>query len=156
MEHTQTQAARHKENELMIIRVLNAPRELVWKVWTDPGHIRNWWGPEGFTNTIFTMDVKPGGEWDFVMHGPDGTDFRNRSVYTHVEPMERIAFDHVSGPKFHAEARFEARGEQTVLTWRMIFDQPEELDNVIKVFKADDGLTQNVNKLERYLVQAGK
>src|SRR5678809_780124 len=60
--------------ELTITRVLNAPIELVWNVWTDPDHIKNWWGPNGFTNTIFEMDVKPGGNWEFIMHGPDGKD----------------------------------------------------------------------------------
>ena len=53
--------------ELTITRVLNAPIELVWKVWTEPDHIKNWWGPNGFTNTIFEMDIRPGGNWDFIM-----------------------------------------------------------------------------------------
>jgi len=60
--------------ELTITRVLNAPIDLVWKVWTDPDHIKSWWGPNGFTNTIFEMDVKPGGNWEFIMHGPEEVD----------------------------------------------------------------------------------
>src|SRR6476659_2119193 len=56
------------DKELTITRVLNAPIELVWEVWTNPDHIKNWWGPNGFTNTIFEMDVKPGGNWEFIMH----------------------------------------------------------------------------------------
>src|SRR5689334_8689979 len=62
------------DRELIITRQLNAPVELVWKVWTDPDHIKNWWGPNDFTNTISKMDIKAGGEWDLVMHGPDGID----------------------------------------------------------------------------------
>jgi uncharacterized protein YndB with AHSA1/START domain len=55
-------------------RTLNAPIELVWEAWTNPEHIAKWWGPDGFTNTITTMDMVPGGEWNLVMHGPDGND----------------------------------------------------------------------------------
>ena len=70
------------DKELTITRVLNAPIDLVWKVWTDPDHIKNWWGPNGFTNTIFEMDVKPGGNWEFIMHGPDGKDYKNKKKIT--------------------------------------------------------------------------
>ena len=63
------------DREIVISRVLDAPRELVWEVWTDPRHVVNWWGPNGFTTAIETMDVRPGGVWKHVMHGPDGTDY---------------------------------------------------------------------------------
>src|SRR6266496_3604765 len=95
------------DRELFISRLLNAPRELVWEVWTNPEHIANWWGPEGFSNTINTMDVKPGGEWNLVMHGPDGTDYKNKSIFKEVEEPERIVYEHVSGPKFLATITFE-------------------------------------------------
>ena len=74
--------------ELGITRVLKAPRELVWKVWTDPEHIKHWWGPNGFTNTIFKMDVRPGGVWEFIMHGPDRTDYKNKHIYKEVVEPE--------------------------------------------------------------------
>ena len=73
-----------KDREIIISRTLNAPVELVWEAWTNPEHIANWWGPNGFTNTISRMDVKPDGEWDLVMHGPDGTDFKNRSIFREI------------------------------------------------------------------------
>jgi len=139
------------DRELVITRLLNAPRELVWKVFTTAEHIKNWWGPDGFTNTIFTMDVQPGGEWDFVMHGPDGTDFKNKSVYKEIVKPEKIVFDHVSGPKFTATITFEAQGEKTFLTWRMLFNTAEEFNNTVRTFKADEGLKQNITKLEIYL-----
>ena len=69
-----TDTALSTGKELTITRVLNAPVELVWKVWTDPDHIKNWWGPNGFTNTIFEMDMRPGGNWEFIMHGPEEVD----------------------------------------------------------------------------------
>ena len=136
---------------LRITRILNAPRELVWEVWTNPEHIAKWWGPNGFTNTIDKMEVKPGGEWTFVMRGPDGVDYRNESVFTEVVEPERIGFKHMTGPKFQATVNFIDLGNKTELTWEMVFDTPEELQNVVKVFKADEGLKQNVEKLDKYL-----
>jgi len=103
------------DRELIITRLLNAPRELVWDVFTTPEHIKNWWGPNGFTNTIDKMDVKPGGEWEFIMHGPDGTDYKNKSIYKEIVRPERIVFEHVSGPKFIATITFTAEGNKTHL-----------------------------------------
>jgi len=140
-----------KEKEMVISRLLNAPRKLVWKVWTEPDHLKNWWGPEGFTNTISEMNVVPGGEWDLIMHGPDGKDYKNHSTYTNVIPEEKLEFDHVSHPKFKVTVTFEEQGNKTLLTWRMQFETTEILHNTVNVFKADIGLTQNVDKLETYL-----
>jgi uncharacterized protein YndB with AHSA1/START domain len=145
-------AAEVKGKELMISRLLNAPLELVWKVWTDPEHIKNWWGPEGFTNTISEMSVKTGGEWNLIMHGPDGKDYKNKSVFTEVVPGKKLAFDHISHPPFKVTVTFEEKGNKTLLTWRMQFDTIEQVSNVVNVFKADQGLTQNVDKLETYLL----
>ncbi|HET9823735.1 MAG TPA: SRPBCC domain-containing protein, partial [Chitinophagaceae bacterium] len=137
--------------QLTISRVVNAPRELVWKVWTDPEHIKNWWGPNGFTNTIFQMDVKPGGVWDFIMHGPDGTDYKNKSVYKEIVKYAKIVYDHLSGPKFRSTVTFTEQGNKTLINIEMLFETAEERDNVVKVFKADVGLRQNIYKLEGYL-----
>src|SRR6185436_11510767 len=65
------------DREIVLTRLLGAPRELVWKVWTDPGHVAAWWGPTGFTTTTQAMEVRPGGVWRYVMHGPDGRDYKN-------------------------------------------------------------------------------
>ena len=139
------------DRELIITRLLNAPRELVWDVFTKPEHIKNWWGPNGFTNTIDKMDVKPGGEWEFVMHGPDGTDYKNKSIYKEIIRPERIVFEHVSGPKFIATITFTAEGNKTYLKWHMLFESAEQFQQVVKTFKADEGLRQNIVKLEEYL-----
>ena len=138
------------ERELTISRLLNAPRELVWEVWTKAEHIKNWWGPTGFTNTIFSMEVKPGGVWDFIMHGPDGTDYKNKSIYKEIIKPERIVFEHVS-PKFTATITFEEKNGKTLLTWNMLFETKEQFEKVVKTFKADEGLKQNIIKLEDYL-----
>jgi len=136
--------------ELVITRLLNAPVELVWEVWTNPEHIKNWWGPNGFTNTIFTMDVKPGGVWDFVMHGPDGKDYKNKSIYKEIIKHKKIVFDHIN-PNFTATITFEDRLGKTFLSWQMLFNTVEEFNAVVKTFKADEGIKQNVTKLEAYL-----
>ena len=62
-------------------------------------HIKNWWGPDGFTNTITKMELVPGGEWDLVMHGPDGTDYKNKSVFKEVVRHKKIVYEHISATK---------------------------------------------------------
>ena len=139
------------DRELIISRLLNAPVDLVWEVWTNPEHIKNWWGPDGFTNTISTMDVKKDGEWNLVMHGPDGTDYKNKSVYKEIIKNKKIVYEHLSAPKFTATIKFDAQGEKTILTWHMLFESKEQFIQVVKTFRADEGLRQNTEKLDHYL-----
>src|SRR3954465_10111793 len=107
MEKNQSSTA---DREIRISRLLNAPVELVWEVWTNPEHIKNWWGPNGFTNTIHLMDVKKAGAWNLTMQGPDGTNYKNESVFTEVIPLKKIVYKHESAPKFVATVEFEAQG----------------------------------------------
>lgn len=72
------------EREPVTSRVLEAPRERVFRAFSDPAHLERWWGPKGFTNTFHEFDLRPGGNWRFVMHGPDGADFPNESVFVEV------------------------------------------------------------------------
>lgn len=137
--------------ELSITRILNAPIELVWKVWTEPEHIAKWWGPNGFSNTIHIMEVKPGGTWDFIMHGPDGTDYKNTNRFTEVIKYKKLSFEHITGPLHSVTVLFTAQGDKTLLEWKSVFQSAEQLEQVIKVFKADVGMRQNVEKLEVYL-----
>ena len=139
------------DRELIITRTLKAPIDLVWEVWTNPEHIANWWGPNGFTNTITTMDVTPGGKWNLVMHGPDGKDYKNESVFKEVILHEKIVYEHVSYPKFIATINFHEQGDETAITWHMLFETREQFVNVVKTFKADEGLKQNIEKIEVYL-----
>jgi uncharacterized glyoxalase superfamily protein PhnB/uncharacterized protein YndB with AHSA1/START domain len=139
------------DREIRISRLLDAPIELLWEVWTDPVHIKNWWGPNGFSNTIHKMDLKPGGEWNLTMHGPDGTDYKNKSVFGEIVKNQKIVYAHVSSPRFIATIEFEAQGEKTFLKWHMLFETREEFVQVVKTFKADEGLKQNVEKLQAYI-----
>jgi uncharacterized protein YndB with AHSA1/START domain len=149
----ETEKSSTKDRELRLSRLLNAPIKLVWEVWTNPEHIAKWWGPNGFTNTISTMEVKPGGAWNLVMHGPDGTDYSNKSIFKEIIPFKKIVYEHVSGPKFLATIEFEEQGDKTMLSWHMLFESAEQFIQVVKTFKADEGLKQNVEKLIVYLNQ---
>lgn len=139
------------DRELSVSRTLNAPVDLVWETWTKPEHICNWWGPNGFTCTISKMDLRPGGEWCLVLHGPDGTDYNNKSVFREVIPFKTIVYEHTSYPHFTATVTFEEQGDKTHLHWQMLFDSVEELIQVVKTFKADKGQQENVVKLINYL-----
>ena len=136
--------------ELRITRMLNAPIDLVWEVWTNPEHIANWWGPNGFTNTIHKMDLQEGGEWKLTMHGPDGTNYPNRSIFKEIITLKKIVYEHFN-PHFIATLLFESKGEETLIDWSMLFDTAYMREIVIKAHKADEGLKQNVEKLEKYL-----
>lgn len=107
--------------DIVTVRVLQAPRERVWRAWTDPAELARWWGPKGFTNTFQAFDPRPEGRWRFVMHGPDGRDYKNESVFLEVTEPERIVFDHVVGHPFRATASFAAANGGTEVTYRMTF-----------------------------------
>ncbi len=140
-----------KERELIISRTLYAPVELFWEVWVNPEHIKNWWGPEGFTTTISKMEVKPKGEWDLILHGADGTDYKNKSIFKEIVKHKKIVYNHISAPKFLATIEFESLGDTTKISWQMLFETAEQFHQGVKVFKANEGLKQNIMKLEAYL-----
>jgi uncharacterized protein YndB with AHSA1/START domain len=136
--------------ELVNSRVMKAPQELVYKAWTTSELLMQWWGPKGFANTFEEFDPRPGGNWIFTMHGPDGTDYPNRSVYVELVEPERIVFDHLTGPRFQVTATMEdLDGKNTRLTFRMLFDTAEEY-NTVKPY-AFKGNEQNFDRLESLL-----
>lgn len=118
------------KREISATRTYDAPREKVFDVWTDPAHVTHWWGPRGFSTTTSSMDLRPGGEWLFVMHGPDGRDYRNRVVYREVIRPERLAYRHTGvgeddTMRFEVTVDFIDRGERTEVRFRMVFDTTE-------------------------------
>ncbi len=139
------------KRSLNISRLINAPLELVWEVWTEPDHIKNWWGPNGFTNTILKMDVQIDGEWIFIMHGSDGTDYKSKHIYKEIIPFEKLVLEHVIGPSFELTITFEARGKQTLVNITSRFESAEALQKVIKEVQADKGLLQNIDRMESYV-----
>ncbi|MDC6364374.1 MULTISPECIES: SRPBCC domain-containing protein [Flavobacteriaceae] len=139
-----------ERRQLSISRTLKAPIELVWEVWTTPEHIAQWWGPNSFTNSIQQMDVREGGEWKLTMHGPDGTNYPNRSIYKEIVLHKKIVFEHFN-PHFITTVVFEPNGEETHMSWTAVFDSEEILQTIIKAHKADEGMKQNIAKLENYI-----
>jgi uncharacterized protein YndB with AHSA1/START domain len=81
-----------EERELVITRVFDAPRELVFRVWTEPKHVMSWWGPKGFTMTSWTMDLRPGGTWRGCIRSPEGLDYWAEGEYREIVPPERLVF----------------------------------------------------------------
>jgi uncharacterized protein YndB with AHSA1/START domain len=146
----------HTENrELRITRILSAPIDLVWEVWTDPEQIANWWGPDGFTSAIHKMEVMEGGEWRLTMYSPDGKTYPIQSVFLEVVPLKKIVFQQFN-PKYLSSIVFEPKGKETLMEWTMLFETAELFETVVRGFKADEGLNQNVEKLEVYLKQKMK
>jgi uncharacterized protein YndB with AHSA1/START domain len=141
------------DREIVQTRLFDAPRDLVWQMFTDPQHIIHWWGPNGFTNTIHEMDVKPGGVWRYTMHGPDGTDYKNKAVYTRIEKPRIIAYEHVSGPRFFATISLDDEAGKTRLNFRMVFQTTGERDQTAREFGAIEGLTQTLNRLGQKLAE---
>jgi uncharacterized protein YndB with AHSA1/START domain len=141
-------------------RVFDAPRELVWQVWTDPKHLAQWWGPDGFTTTTSAYDARPGGIWRFVMHGPDGRDYQNRITFDEIVKPERIVYHHGGGDdvepvQFKVTVTFEDVGGKTKLTMRGVFPSAAERDRVIKEYGADKGMEQTLARLDVYLNTTG-
>ena len=141
-------------------RVLDAPRELVFSAFTDPKHLAQWWGPNGFATTTSTFDMRAGGVWRFVMHGPDGRDFQNRITYEEVVRSKRIVYRHGGGEdvepvQFKTTVTFEdiAGGSQrkTRIIMRMDFPSPAERERVIKEYGADKGLVETMARLDAYV-----
>ena len=138
-------------------RVFDAPRELVFSVWTDPKHLAQWWGPNGFTTTTSSFDIRAGGLWRFVMHGPDGRDYQNRITYEEVVPPERIVYRHGGGDdvepvRLKTTVVFDDLGAKTRLTMRMDFPSAAERERVIKEYGADKGLTQTLSRLAEHVL----
>lgn len=112
--------ARASRREVAITRIFDAPRELVFKAWTDPKHLAQWWGPKGFTLPGCEMDFRPGGAYRFVMRGPDGNDYPFHGVYLEIAEPERIVFtaiiDDAPGNELVTTATFAEEGARTLLT----------------------------------------
>ncbi|CAG7615676.1 SRPBCC family protein [Paenibacillus allorhizosphaerae] len=134
-----------KDNEIISAREYDVPRELVFRAWTEPEQLAYWWGPKGFTNTFHEFDLRPGGSWRFDMHGPDGANYPNHSVFVEIVPMERIVLDHLSGHQFRVTATFEELGSRTRVTFSQLFKDTKEFEQA-KPYCAK-GNEQNLDRL---------
>jgi hypothetical protein len=138
------------ECEIVSTRIVNAPREVVYRAWTDPLHLKNWWGPAGFTNTFNEFDLRPGGKWSFVMHGPDKGNYANECKFIQIEKPTLIAWKRFSKPLFQVIATFEAiAADKTRIVFKQVFSSANEC-NKVKAFARDKN-EENFDRLETEL-----
>ncbi|MFI5160160.1 MAG: SRPBCC domain-containing protein [Sphingobacteriales bacterium] len=142
------------DREILITRVVNAPRDLVYKTYTEPEHVVHWWGPDGFTIEIQEMDVRVGGCWRYIMTGRDMV-FPNFISYLEVVKPERLVYLHGSNegeePEFMATITFEAQGDKTKITMHSVFGNAATRNFVVTEFHVIEGGNQALDKFEQYL-----
>lgn len=142
--------------EIHLRRTFDAPRELVWKVWTTPAHLAQWWGPRGFSTTTREHDLRPGGQWRFTMHGPDGRDYENLITYLEVRAPEFLSYKHggdagLEPVNFSVTASFTAQGDKTTLDMRMVFPSESVREFVMREYGALEGGQQTITRLGEHL-----
>lgn len=136
--------------EIVTERVFNHSRSLVFSAWSDPEHLKNWWGPKGFTNTFEEFDFRPGGRWKFVMHGPDKGNYQNDCEFLRIESPKLIYWKRHSKPLFQVLVTFEEITDvKTKLVFRMIFGSGDECSKMKKYVVEKN--EENFDKLENEL-----
>lgn len=143
------------EREIVVSRFIDAPRELVFEAFTEVRHLSQWWGPKGFTTATEVFEFRVGGEWVFVMHGPDGTDYTEWISWTEIAPPERIALVHGAfrGDRdaFESVLTFEPEGAGTRVGMWTVFPTRELRDQAVERFRAIEGGSQTLGKLAEYV-----
>lgn len=149
-------ASQDPSNEIRIVRVYDAPVAVVWDAWTDPNQVVQWWGPRGFTLTTHSRDLRVGGHWTYTMHGPDGTDYPNKTQYLEVEKHARLVYDHGGHdelgrePLFRVTALFFDEGGKTRLEMTMTLPTPEAARQT-RIFIRQAGGDGTWDRLAEYL-----
>ena len=148
------------DREIVISRAIDAPRELVFEAFTEVRHLSQWWGPDGFTTTTQLYEFRVGGEWDFVMHGPDGTDYSEWISWTEIIPPERIALVHGEyrgDPNaFESVLTFTSDGDATRIEMRTVFPTKELHDEAVEKYHAIEGGQQTLGNLAAYVTEIAR
>lgn len=135
------------DSEIVTTRILNFPQDLVFKAWSYPEHLKNWWGPKGFTNTFHEFDFRVGGIWKFTMHGPERGNFENECEFIKIDKPNFIAWKRHSKPLFQILTTFEAITEnETKVVFKMLFETEAECQK-LKPYVVDKN-EENFDKLE--------
>jgi uncharacterized protein YndB with AHSA1/START domain len=147
-------ATKNKANEITLIRTYDAPVKTVWEAWTDPAQVAQWWGPRGFTLTTHSKDLKVGGHWAYTMHGPDGVNYPNKTIYYEVEKHKRLVYDHGGNddqpPLFRVTVLFTETKNKTHMHMTMAFSTPEVAQESKKFIKKAGG-NATWDRLAEYL-----
>jgi uncharacterized protein YndB with AHSA1/START domain len=145
------------DREIVISRLIDAPRELVFEAFTEVRHLSRWWGPEGFTTTTRAFEFRVGGAWDFVMHGPDGTEFQEWITWTEIALPARIALLHGESRDdpnaFESVLTFETDGAATRIQMRTVFPTKEMRDEAVEKYHAIEGGQQTLGNLAAYVAE---
>ena len=145
------------DREVVIARSIEAPRALVFEAFTEVRHLSQWWGPEGFTTTTRSFEFRVGGVWDFVLHGPDGTDYQEWIAWTEITPPQRIAMLHGEfrdDPNaFESFLTFEADGDATHIEMRTVFPTKQLRDEAVEKYHAIEGGQQTLSHLAAYVTE---
>jgi len=148
------------DREIVISQLIGAPPELVFEAFTRVRHLSRWWGPEGFTTPTRSFEFSVGGAWDFVMHGPDGTDYQEWITWTEIVPPERIALVHGESREdpnaFESVLTFEPAGEQTRIVMRTVFPTRELRDEAVDKYHAIEGGEQTLRNLAAYVTEVAR
>jgi uncharacterized protein YndB with AHSA1/START domain len=143
------------DREVVISRVIGAPRALVFEAFTEVRHLSRWWGPEGFSTTTRAFEFRVGGVWDFVMRGPDGTDYQEWISWREIVRPERIALLHGESRDdpnaFESVLTFEPHGEQTRIVMHTVFPTKELRDEAVEKYHAIEGGEQTLRNLATYV-----
>jgi uncharacterized protein YndB with AHSA1/START domain len=148
------------DREIVISRVIDAPRELVFEAFTEVRHLSRWWGPEGFTTTTQSFEFRVGGEWNFVMHGPDGTDYSEWIFFTEISAPARIALLHGESRgdpnAFESVLTFEPEGAATRIEMHTVFPTKELRDEAVEKYHAIEGGRQTLGNLAAYVTEMAR
>jgi uncharacterized protein YndB with AHSA1/START domain len=149
-------AAKSKSNEIKITRIYDAPVKAVWDAWTDLEQVGQWWGPRGFTITNHSKDLRVGGIWHYTMHGPDGTDYPNKTKYLEVEKYSRLVYDHGGNddrkPLFRITVDFTELKGKTKMDMSMALPTPEAAEETEKFIRKANG-NSTWDRLAEYLTK---
>ena len=145
------------DREIVISRVISAPRELVFEAFTELRHLSRWWGPDGFTTTTRSFEFREGEAWDFVMHAPDGTDYQEWITWTEIVPPERIALLHGESRDdpnaFESTLAFAPHGTATRIVMRTVFPTKQLRDQAVEEYHAIEGGQQTLSNLAAYVAE---
>ncbi len=149
-------ADRPSDHEVVFRRLLDVPRELAWKVWSDPAHLQHWFGPAGFRLTTLEFALVPGGVWRFIMHGPDGTDYPNRVVFREIDPPSRLVYENgwdLPGAPldFTVVVSFVPEGRRTRFAIHMTYRDAEAMQTAVERYGVIPGGIETLDRLAEYL-----
>src|SRR5215831_19343211 len=152
-------ATKNRSKDIKITRIYDASVEDVWDAWTDPEHVAQWWGPRGFTLTTHSKDLRPGGSWVYTMHGPDGVDYPNKTLYLEVVRHSKLVYDHGGNddrpPMFRVTVLFSERKGKTKMEMSMTLPTPEAAEETRKFIKKAGG-DSTWDRLAEYLAKRSK